>query len=336
MKVLPVSKIEEALNILSKDAEVYAPIWRGQMSGYYKWIDDADDQLVMEAVNTYLSPKNIVIPQTEKMYSFNAPGNEATVTEVADQSAERILFGVKPCDIKAIDALDMVFLTKGFVDDFYKIKRDKTTIISRVCYQPGAACFCESMGVDRMNPNADVFIHDIGNQNYAWEAKTPKGEAVTAKIAGLFEEKDAAMPKFLEMKRTVNVEGLAEKLKASFEHEAWESLSSRCMTCGVCSNVCPSCYCFDIQVRVWGDEGYRFRCWDSCMYREYSQMAGGHNPRDAKKERFRNRFLHKLEFFNERYGTALCTGCGRCVAMCPNMVNIVEVIKAFEGVQVDV
>ncbi|MCX5780977.1 MAG: 4Fe-4S dicluster domain-containing protein, partial [Firmicutes bacterium] len=98
----------------------------------------------------------------------------------------------------------------------------------------------------------------------------------------------------------------------------------------ICTYSCPTCYCFDIQVKNWGEEGYRFRCYDSCMYKEYSLMAGGHNPREASVERFRNRFLHKLQFFNERYGTPLCTGCGRCIVVCPAGISIVSIINEIK------
>lgn len=335
MKVLPAKKIEEALNVLAKEAEVFAPIARGQVNGYFQWLDDPDDELAFEVINTFLSPKNIVIPQTEKMYAFKTAGLDIDIKQVEEQVKERIIFGIKACDLKGLEALDMVFLTRGFVDEFYKLRREKTIIIARACYQPGEACFCESMGVNRLNPAADVIIHDIGRQDFAWEPLTEKGEGVTARLQHLLEEQEVTLPEVKPLKRQVDIEGLGEKLKGLFENQIWEELSSRCMTCGVCTNVCPTCYCFDIQAEVWGEEGYRFRCWDSCMYKEYTQMAGGHNPRENKRERFRNRFLHKLQFFEERYGTSLCTGCGRCVVMCPNFVNILEIIRKVKEVEVN-
>lgn len=335
MQVLPAKKIEEALNILARDMEVFAPIWRGSMSGFFKWTNDEEDDLVFEVLNTYLSPKNVVIPQTEKMYAFKTSGQDAEVTKVELEISDKLIFGIRSCDIKGLEALDLVFLTRGYVDEFYRVRREKTTVIARTCYEPGKACFCDSMGVDRINPAADVITHELTGGDLVWEAKTEKGARVTEKIAHLMEEREVTLPTKKEQAKKVAYEGLAEKLKGMFEDPVWDKLAERCINCGVCTNVCPTCYCFDIQVKVWGDEGYRFRCWDSCMYREYTLMAGGHNPRPDKKERFRNRFLHKLEFFNERYGTPLCTGCGRCVVLCPNMVNIVEVIKALQEVGPD-
>lgn len=335
MKVLPSDKIREALNILAGEAEVYAPLVHGDVSGYFKWADNPAEELALDILNTYMSPKNIVMPQTEKMYDFEAPGKEAQVIKVVNAEGPRVIFGIKGCDLQALHALDLAFLTKGYEDDFYKARRKDLTVIARACYQPGPACFCESMGVDRLNPEADVVIHDLGQQDFAWEAKTPKGEEITNKLQGLLVERDARLPQAAELQRKVDITGLSEKLAGMFEDPVWDELSSRCMNCGVCTYVCPTCYCFDMQVNTRGEAGNRFRCWDSCMYREYTQMAGGHNPREYKKERFRNRFLHKLQFFNERYGANLCIGCGRCVIMCPNGVNILEVINKIKEVQVD-
>ncbi|MGE5373263.1 MAG: 4Fe-4S dicluster domain-containing protein [Solirubrobacterales bacterium] len=329
MKLLPKKKVEDALDHLKQSTEVYAPILRGPNTGFFKWGADPDfDDLVLDDLNTYLSPKQALLPQTQSMYRFKTEGKDASITAVADDFKESVVFGVRPCDLKAVEALDQVFLTKGFVDEFYQKKRDKTTIVANACYKGGPKCFCESMGVDRLNPSsADVLIHEIEDRGWAWEPKTEKGQKLTEQLASFLEEAgEVKMPHFFEQKKKVNIEGLPDLMRANFESKLWEDLAERCLTCGVCTNVCPSCYCFDVQVTNWGNEGYRFRCWDSCMYREYSNMAGGHNPRDQKKERFRNRFLHKLEFFNERYGTPLCTGCGRCIVMCPVQVNILEVI----------
>jgi ferredoxin len=152
----------------------------------------------------------------------------------------------------------------------------------------------------------------------------------------MLEEKELKAPEAKAFQTQVDYEGVAEKLKGMFEHPIWEDLSSNCQNCGICTYVCPSCHCFDIQVKSWGEEGYRFRCWDSCMYGEYTAEAGGGNPRPTTKERFRNRFLHKLEFFSERYGYPLCTGCGRCIVACPTGINIVNIINEVKEASVDV
>lgn len=337
MKVLSKSKLETALNKLNQSAEVLLPMQKGKESGFFSWklFKQGEDELMLDALNVYLSPKNVVLPQTERMYSIKQQGQEIKIDQTFEDASPRIIFGVRPCDLKAIRCMDEVFLTRGYEDSFYKCRRQAITIIANACYQPGPACFCAAMEVNPVEPEgADIIIRDAG-EAYIWEAKTSQGEALTAQITELLEEKDLAMPESKPFMQEVKYEGVAEKLKTMFNSRIWERLGEACHNCGICTYVCPSCYCFDIQVKMWGDEGYRFRCWDSCMYEEYSREAGGGNPRGTGIERFRNRFLHKLEFHKERYGTPLCTGCGRCIVACPAGINIAGIIAEIKEAEAD-
>lgn len=310
MKILSKARLDSALNTLSETSEVFVPMQRGVQSGYYTWksFENGKDELMLDALNVYQSPKSVVLPQTERMYSIKQEGLEVSIDKTYEDSHPTLIFGVRGCDIKGILAMDDVFLTRGYEDSFYKARRSNNTIIANACYEPGINCFCSSMEVNPIDPaGADVVIRDTG-EGYVWEARSEKGETVTALLADLLEEKDAVIPEAQPFKQKVDYTGVAEKLKDMFEHPLWNKLSEPCVNCGMCTYVCPSCYCFDIQVKMWGELGYRFRCWDSCMYEEYSREAGGGNPRIDGKDRFRNRFLHKLEFFKERYNTTLCTG----------------------------
>lgn len=332
MKVLNKSKLEAALNKLSEMNEVFVPVQKGDKSGYYAWKSFAtgQDELMLDALNVYQSPKNAVLPQTEKMYSIKSQGMEVNIEKTFEDNHPTIIFGARGCDVKGIIAMDDVFLTRGYEDSFYKARRSANTIIANACYEPGANCFCNAMEVNSLEPaGSDVILRDCGD-GYVWEVKSSKGEAVTAAIAGLLEEREVKLPQAKPFTQKVEYSGVAEKLKDMFAHPLWDKLSEPCVNCGMCTYVCPSCYCFDIQVKMWGDQGYRFRAWDSCMFEEYSREAGGGNPRGASKERFRQRFLHKLEFFKERYGTPLCTGCGRCMIVCPTGINIVKIIDAIK------
>lgn len=330
MKVLKTSKLKAVFNKLSDSAELYVPMLKDYQSAFYSWktYDEKKDELLLDVLNVELPPKDFVLPQTERLYNFKQEGMEIKIEEIKEQVNPRILFGARSCDVRAIDHFDQVFLTRGYDDIAYKTRRDSLTIIANACYKPGPNCFCESMGVSPTEiESADVILREYSEEGYVWEAKTAKGEEITALIADFLEEEEVKLPELEPFLRQVEYDGVAEKLKGMFEDPIWDRLSAPCQNCGICTYVCPTCYCFDIQVKTWGDEGYRFRCWDSCMYREYTQMAGGHNPRELSKERFRNRFLHKLQFFPERYGPSLCTGCGRCIVACPVGINIATIIQ---------
>ncbi|HHW60891.1 MAG TPA: 4Fe-4S ferredoxin [Syntrophomonadaceae bacterium] len=337
MKILNKSKLEEVLNRLGENADVYVPMSKGLQSGFYPWksLEGGKDELMLDALNVYQPPKSVVFPQTERMYSLYQEGKGLKIEETYENDEPRVIFGARACDIKGIICMDEVFLTGGYEESFYKARRESTTIVANACYEPGPSCFCAAMGVDPLNPEgADVIIRDTGDA-YIWEALTEKGEALSSTIKDLLEEKELSVPEAKPFIQQVDYDGVAEKLKGMFEHPIWDRTSEACLNCGICTYICPSCYCFDIQVKMYGHEGYRFRCWDSCMYEEYTREAGGGNPRPTGRERFRNRFLHKLEFFTERYGHPLCTGCGRCIVVCPAGINITSIISEAKEADLD-
>ncbi|MDD4801470.1 MAG: 4Fe-4S dicluster domain-containing protein [Syntrophomonas sp.] len=337
MKVLSKDKLSTALNKLSDSAEVFVPMQKGKQSGYFTWksFEEGQDELMLEALNVYQSPKNAVFPQTERIYGIASQGVEVNIDKTYEDTSANIIFGARGCDVKGIMAMDLAFLTKGYEDSLYKARRSANTIIANACYEPGPNCFCNAMEVNCVEPaGADVILHDVGD-GYGWEVKSDKGEAVTALLADILEEKEVKLPAIKPFIQNVDYSGVAEKLKDMFDHPLWDKLAEPCVNCGMCTYVCPSCYCFDIQVKMWGEQGYRFRTWDSCMFEEYSREAGGGNPRGASKERFRQRFLHKLQFFKERYGTPLCTGCGRCMIVCPTDINIVRIIDAVKEAEIN-
>jgi ferredoxin len=169
------------------------------------------------------------------------------------------------------------------------------------------------------------------------EALTDKGRALFEKAGALLEESDHG-PVERDIKTAdfgLNLEGLPADLKNRFEDPAWDKLYKSCLSCGVCTYVCPTCYCFDVEDYGHDAEGERFRCWDSCMFGHFTQMAGGHNPRAGRKERVRQRFMHKLQYYPEVYQEIACVGCGRCLRSCPVNLDIVQAIKALGGEKVE-
>ena len=321
--------LEKALEILATHGKVLVPGEENEVSKFVVWEKGMDVDLTKD--NTLLPPKDILFPNTEKMYNYKM-GKEPKVEEIVE-SPVQIIVGIKPCDVNSISCMDKVFLEKGFVDNFYARKRENLTIFAMECVSSMETCFCDSMGVNpNKAPDADVMLRD-SKDNYNLEAQTPKGEEMLKELSSLLKEGKANL-KDTKCTLTTNMtQDLSTKLKGMFEHPIWDEVSKPCMGCGTCTYVCPTCYCFDIGSDNHGAEGTKFRCWDSCMFSDYARMAGGHDPRPSKKERVRNRYMHKLSYFNERYGTTLCVGCGRCVSKCPSGMDITDFINKVQEVQ---
>ena len=198
-------------------------------------------------------------------------------------------------------------------------------------------------GIDCAEPVADVATWMVSDQLY-WKPLTEKGEALTKTVESVLEAADDADEKKVEEEQSA-IRGIVEKLPYSnlslegwngdvltekFDSALWEELYKPCLACGTCTFVCPTCQCYDIKDYDTGHGVQRYRCWDSCMYSDFTMMAHGNN-RTSQMQRFRQRFMHKLVYFPANNdGMYSCVGCGRCVEKCPAALNIVKVIKAFE------
>jgi ferredoxin len=305
-----------------------------------------------DLVNTTMPPKDLLFPQTQKMYryGFDAEGN-AFIDPIHDAD-EVVLFGLRSCDARSIECMDDVFLTKGYDDEFYGARRARLTTVAIGCAETAETCFCDSVGLDpNTAPTADIQLN-ITEDGGAWVvvAQTERGAAALGAWEGFLDEGDArgaqgaqgaaqatqATPPVARGACTLRVDtsGVKEKLDHLFEHPLWDELAKKCLTCGTCTFVCPTCHCFDISQENRLKEGERFRCWDSCMFSSYTEMAGHHNPRADKTSRVRQRFMHKLCFFEDRYGKSLCVGCGRCVEKCPVALDITCLIDEIGAIDV--
>jgi len=322
--------LDKALAALTRLGKVLTPSTVDAVKKFVPYAPGVTYDLSM--VNTILPPKDVLFPQTQKMYRFTM-GPEASLEEIVE-SDEQILFGVRPCDVQSIDCLDKVFLTKTYSDNFYAAKRDKLTIIAIACIEAAPTCFCRSMGVE---PDATAAADILLTPSAAgWNicCQSDKGKAVITAWAGLVEEAPGSALPPAAPQLTVNMTGVAEKLAAMFEHPLWDELYRPCLGCGTCTFTCPTCYCFEMGPELRGLSGTEMRYWDSCMFSEYTRMAGGHNPRPGVKERLRNRYMHKLSYFAERYGQTLCVGCGRCLDKCPVGLDITKLIEMVGEVEI--
>lgn len=338
-KIIKKDQLTGLLNKIAADYQLIAPVQEDNDIYLFKPVASADN-VAVEYSNSVVPPKDFFFPQSEKMFTYDLEGGNVAITEEPSIKS-RVLFGARPCDIRSVLYMDKVFDSQ-FKDSYYLDKRANTIIIGLSCNDVQSTCFCTTFGISPTESNgSDILLTDLGDV-YLAEVLTDKGEAIVTKYSSFFTDENGQADKKTEktaalvnmMKRSTNVDGLAEKLAGMFEHPIWADLCKKCLGCGACTYVCPTCHCFDIyDHKQCGYVGERFRCWDSCMFSEYTRMAGGHNPRETKKERVRNRMLHKLQYSKERYDMDGCVGCGRCVAKCPVNLDITQSIAQLKEVE---
>ena len=325
---------------IAENHELYLPVEVSGQVNFKAWTQDANVSL--ETLKTVKSPKDAFFPQSENLYTVQREGKKLSIEPQALKEQNFVVFGMKACDIQGVKVLDNVFLSDP-IDSFYAARREHGTIVAMACHEPEESCFCKAFGIDCAEPAADVATWMVEGELY-WKALTEKGEALTKAVESLLVEADGADAEKLEAEKNA-IHTIVEKLPYSnlslegwngdaltekFNSPVWEELYKPCLACGTCTFVCPTCQCYDIKDYDTGHGVKRYRCWDSCMYSDFTMMAHGNN-RTSQLQRFRQRFMHKLVYYPaNNNGMYSCVGCGRCVEKCPASLNIVKVIKAFE------
>ena len=322
---------------IAENQELYVPVKTGNQVNFGAWSKEAEVDL--DTLKTVKSPKDAFFPQSENLYTCVRDGKKLSVEPEALKEQDFVVFGMKACDVRGIEVLDKVFLADP-VDSFYAARREHGTIVAMACKEPEETCFCNVFGIDCAEPSADVAVWMTEEELY-WKSLTERGETLTGQVKELLS--DTMEEKVEEQKQSIraimeklpnaqmSLEGWnGEALKEKFDSPLWEELYKPCLACGTCTFVCPTCQCYDIKDYDTGHGIKRYRCWDSCMYSDFTMMAHGNN-RTSQMQRFRQRFMHKLVYFPANNdGMYSCVGCGRCLEKCPSSLNIVKVIKAFE------
>jgi len=335
MKKIAISQLNQLFSAISAQKMLYIPADDG--ANQAKFTPWQEGVILTDKLNTVRSAKDLFFPQVENLVNFKMADSKIEIVENRDAAEPFVVFGVRACDCASFDILDRVFLSDP-VDTFYQTRRENGVVITLACSRPAETCFCGVFGIDAANPAGDVTCW-MDSENLYWRANTAKGEALTATL-DLTDCDDAAVTAQQEKTRKIldklPLNGLDlsdfrdEKLLDVFNSPKWAELSESCLGCGTCTFVCPTCQCYDVQDFDNGREVRRFRCWDSCMYSDFTMMAHGTN-RPTQKERFRQRFMHKLVYFpNNNDGIFGCVGCGRCLQKCPIHMNIVKVAKALK------
>ncbi len=337
MKKIEYSKINALYNEISSKMPLYLPIRKADSLNFLKYEDGA--QVDIESLQTVKSAKDLFFPQSEDIMSFKTQGKTIEIKDERVKSEEFAIFGVRACDNKSFEVLDRVFLAEP-VDTMYKTKRDNAIIMTLACNNPQKSCFCKVFDIDASSPKGDIEMY-LDNEYLYLDAKTKRGEDLLNSLTCLQdggEEKVASIKEQIVKKidnlpySNLKLDAFkGENLMTLFDRKEWDELSKACLGCGTCTFVCPTCQCFDIKDFTTNEGVKRFRCWDSCMYSDFTKMAA-ENPRKNQMQRFRQRFMHKLVYYpSNNDGLYSCVGCGRCVKKCPQALNIVKVIKKLGG-----
>lgn len=314
--VIAESKLKELLDSWMKNYRVAAPVMNSGKLVFEELKNPAD--LVLDDNLPYKSPKEYLFPQVEKIMSF---GDEATETILPDKKT--VVFGVKPCDLDALKVMTAVFTKGKYVDTYFEKNLNNTILVGMGCLNEKPGCFCSDRGLDKSFSQAcDIFVTDNG-ETYTVEILSDKG----AELFKGLEQEEA------KMHETDNGQASERQIleinadeNTMFNKIDWARISEKCLGCGICTFICPTCHCFEFKDTVEDGQPVRYRCWDSCMYPKFTLHASGHNPRSSKKERYRQRIMHKYLYVKKNFGYTACTGCGRCIRSCPAGMNIKEVV----------
>ena len=339
MKVLSLAKdkLDFFAAVLQQFGEVHAPV---EQNGKYvfrrltRWSDAR-----LDYQRTLLPPKKYFLPPRDTLFQYKEGQGYTPVSQELDRRI--ILFGVHPCDIYALNILDQVFSGK-YNDPYYQARRKNIAIIGIDC-TPDEHCFCRSMRADFVDRGFDLFFQDLGDR-YQVLVGTALGDDMVVATGPLFEP--ATRADFEEYKRRssakrqafklqVEIRDLPEIFEMEYDSSLWKGLGERCLSCGSCSMVCPTCYCYDVadDVALGSREGGRSRSWDSCLFSTHALVAGGENFRAGRPARIKFRYYHKQRGFVAEYGRPSCVGCGRCISACPVKIDISEVISELRGIE---
>ncbi len=278
-------------------------------------------------LNTRLSPKGLFLEPLQPLFGWNSKGGAVQLSPLPPSGGARLIFGVRACDARAIRILEPVF-AGNHPDGHYLGNLSRTILLGVACSAPCPGSFCREVGIDpQESADCDLFFRQTSSGKMV-RIMTDRGKELAQGTdffqEGSSQEWDSARREMREGRDRLPIE--LEKVKGRMaqrfkEDEFWQVLSAKCINCGACTYLCPTCHCFDISDLQVSGRGVRFRTWDSCAYSSFTRMPV-HNPREEKWRRYRQRVAHKFYFFPQNFQAAACVGCGRCVAHCPANLDL--------------
>lgn len=328
-----ISKLRPFLDAVAETMDLYVP---RRVDGHYvceRHEAGPDADPVFNEVRICTPVKEFLFPLRELAATFPEPVEPRDIKPFA-------VFGLKACDLRALEILDRVFMEDEFQDSYYIARREKMFVISSDCSEPRESCFCDVLGGRpyaedgfdlNVSPVVDGFIIQAGSsegRSFLFAHSELFGDVPDALLA----ERDAQRQETLKQLNATNARfqlnvPLREVVEERYESEVFDEQARTCVECQACTRVCPTCHCFYLYDTRQKDYFSKMKMWDSCMRAGYAEVAGGANPRKLLGDRLRHRLMHKFVYFLDRYGIDMCVGCGRCVDAEAGDVDIRELLK---------
>ena len=337
MQYISSSNFAKFLENLKNDYDVYVPVKKDDQYFYKKYIDFTDDIVISE------------VRAFEPLKSFFFRAREIVAENFKSDIPQKIqkpycIVGVKACDLKGLQIQDYVFENHDYQDPFYIDMRKNNLIISADCTSTIDTCFCLALNVKPYPlENFDINLSVVG-EDFVVEVGSQKGKILIEKHSSLFEEVKEGFISQRDKQRKKVIKGVEENIKQNdiphqdlfkniiergYESNIWADEANNCVECGACNTICPTCHCFLLYDQKSENKMARLRIWDSCMIKDFAQVAGGANPRPELWMRLRNRFEKKFDFFPKVADIYACTGCGRCISACPAKIDIRKILNGL-------
>lgn len=338
-KILTKGNLPDWIDHLSNNFRLIAPV--AVNGGYVFTQTNGDSKIELRYPTTYLPPKKVLLPQQEDLFQFDGSGRVRSVFD----DRPTVLLGVHTCDLAAIGLLDNVFL-HGFTDHHYGVRRENTILVSIECLTVCSEyAFCKDMNTLSLPGNFDLHLTDIGDA-YMLYVGSDKAYQLLQGSDQVRNCRDEDYRKYQQVmskkwanfafRLKLDISAIPSLMKLSTHSTLWDEIDERCLGCGTCTIVCPTCYCFDIvdEVDFSLESGRRFRVWDSCQLNQFASVAGGHDFRPSRAKRQRHRFNRKYNYQSIAPGQLGCVGCGRCAMNCLAKIDPVDVISKLNQQQV--
>ena len=357
-KYLSNSEIPSFLEHLAGEYQVIAPTRRdewlpGGGSKYsFEVLNEGPGQLagleraVLDYPITMQDPKKFFFPAKEELLRFHTD-EKGQIGKTRDMAEEmdlppRALVGLHPCDVAALEQLDIYFASDQ-IDPYYHARRSgKLLIVAVACLSPcSEECFCGSMNTCQAKEGFDLLLTRLG-EGFAVVSGSEVGEAWLEK-ASFMQKLDKGRNKLLadvegdidetfSATRMFDVAKIPDNVRKGYRDPVWHEVAEKCLGCGSCNLVCPTCYCFDVidDVSLDLQNASKLRAWDGCMLRQFAEIGGGENFRGSREARLRHRISRKGAYLHQRYGRVFCVGCGRCATACLVDISPATIFRTLE------